>query len=83
MNKMPAPTNKKQVQSFIGMINYLFKFSARLPDIAEPSREMAKNKVPFNWSQEHQSAFTQMKKRDWKCSHIGLLQSKEANCLAN
>ena len=25
---MPAPTNKKQVQSFIGMINYLSKFSA-------------------------------------------------------
>ena len=24
---MPSPTNKKQVQSFIGMINYLSKFS--------------------------------------------------------
>ena len=27
----------------------------------EPIRELAKDKVPFNWSQEHQSAFTQMK----------------------
>ena len=25
---MPAPTCKKQVQSFISMINYLYKFSA-------------------------------------------------------
>ena len=31
--KVPAPTNKKQVQSFIGMINYLSKFSARLSEI--------------------------------------------------
>ena len=59
---MPAPTNKKQVQSFIGMINYLSKFSARLSEIVEPIRELAKDKVPFNWDPEHQSAFTQMKK---------------------
>ena len=33
---MPSPTNKKQVQSFIGMINYLSKFSPRLSELAEP-----------------------------------------------
>ena len=59
--KMPAPTNKKQIQSFIGMIFCLFKFSARLSEIAEPIRELAKDMVPFNWGPEHQSAFTQMK----------------------
>ena len=30
ITKMPTPTNKKQVQSFIEMVNYLSKFSARL-----------------------------------------------------
>ena len=58
---MPAPTDKKQVQSFIGMINYLSKFSARLLEIVEPFWELAKDKVPFNLGPEHQSAFTQMK----------------------
>ena len=43
------------------MINYLSKFSARLSEIVEPIRELAKDKVPFNWGPEHQSAFTQMK----------------------
>ena len=43
------------------MINYLSKFSARLSEIAEPTREFAKDKVSFNWGLEHQSAFTQMK----------------------
>ena len=58
---MTAPTNKKQIQSFIGMINYLSNFSARLSEIVEPIRELAKDKVPFNWGPEDQSAFTQMK----------------------
>ena len=44
------------------MINYLSKFSARLSEIAEPIRELAKDKVPFKWGPEHQSAFMQMKK---------------------
>ena len=30
INTMPQPSSKKEVQSFIGMINYLSKFSARL-----------------------------------------------------
>ena len=58
---MPTPTNKKQVQSFIGMINYLSKFSARLSEIVEPIQELAKDRIPFNWGPKHQSAFTQMK----------------------
>ena len=59
---MPAPTFRKQVQSFIGMINYLSKFSARLSELAEPIRELCKDKVPFNWGPEHQDAFRMMKK---------------------
>ena len=58
---MPSPTNKKQVQSFIGMINYLSKFSLRLSELAELIRELAKDKVPFNLGPEHQAAFTKMK----------------------
>ena len=41
ITKMPAPTSKKPVQSFIGMINYLSKFSVRLSETAEHIRELA------------------------------------------
>ena len=43
------------------MVNYLSKFSARLSELAEPIRELCKDKVPFNWGPEHQAAFKQMK----------------------
>ena len=46
---MQAPTCKKQVQSFIGMINYISKFSMQLSELEEPIREVSKEKVPFNW----------------------------------
>ena len=60
--KMPPPSSKKEVQSFIGMINYLTKFSPRLTELAEPIRELVKEKVPFNWGPEHQESFTMLKK---------------------
>ena len=59
---IPSPTNKKQVQLFIGMINYFSKFSLRLSELAEPIRELSKDKETFNWGPKHQQPFTQMKK---------------------
>ena len=59
---MPAPTCKKQVQSFIGMVNYLSKFLVRLSELVEPIRELSKDKVPFNLGPEHKEVFNQMKK---------------------
>ena len=59
---MPAPTCKKQVQSYIAMINYLSKFSPQLSELAELIKELSKENVPFNWGPEHQSAFELTKK---------------------
>ena len=42
--EMPPLTCKKQVQSFIGMVNYLSKFSVRLSELADPIRELSKRK---------------------------------------
>ena len=57
IQEMPAPQCKKQVQSFIGMVNYLSKFSARISELAEPIRDLCKEKIPFNWGLEHDGAF--------------------------
>ena len=62
IQEMPPPQCNKQVQSFIGMINYLSKFSARLSKLAKPIWELSKEKVPFNMGLEHYSAFHLIKK---------------------
>ena len=36
ITSIPSPTNKKQVQSFIGMVNYLATFSLRFSELAKP-----------------------------------------------
>ena len=53
IQEMLAPQSKKQVQSFIGMVNYLSKFSARISELAEPIRYLCKEKVPFNWGPQN------------------------------
>ena len=53
---MPPPNCKKQVQSFIGMVNYMSKFSACLSELAEPIQELSKEKVPFNQGPEHEES---------------------------
>ena len=59
---MPPPQSKKQVQSFIGMINYLSKFSACLSELAEPIHELEKERVPLNWGPEHDETLRLIKK---------------------
>ena len=59
---MPELSCKKEVQSFIGMINYLSKFPARLSELSESIRELSKERVPFNWGPEYREAFNVIKK---------------------
>ena len=56
ITSMPSLTNKKRVQSFIGMINYLAKFSQRLCELVEPIREFSKDKGPLYCRPQHQQA---------------------------
>ena len=59
---MLPPDCMKQLQSFIGMVNYLSMFSAYLSELAEPISELPKGKVLFNWGPEHQESFKLVKK---------------------
>ena len=59
---MPESRYKNQVHSFIGMVNYLSKFSARLSELAKLVRELAKVNVPFHWSPKHQEPFNLIQK---------------------
>ena len=80
---MSSPTNKNQVQSFIGMINYLSKLSPRLSELTEPIREISKDKVLFNWGPEHQHTFTEMDKEIASAPVLTYYNPKTANYFAD
>ena len=61
ITNMPQPANKKELQSFIGMVNYLGKFTPRSSELAECLCDLICIKVPFQWGPEHTEAFTSIK----------------------
>ena len=80
---MPVSTNKKQVQSFIGMSHYLSKFSARLSDNCRAHQGIGKGQGTFQLGPRTSICLYTDEKRDCMCSHTSLLQFKEANCVSN
>ena len=65
---MPSPTCKKQVQSFIGMVNYLSTFSACLSELAEPIRELSKEKNPIQLGTRTSRHFQVGEERNYSCN---------------
>ena len=46
---MQPPENLTELQSFMGMINYLNKFTPVIAQISDPLRQLMKKEVPFVW----------------------------------
>ena len=57
-----APTNVKELQSLLGIITYLNRFSSRLAELTSPLRELTKKNVHFAWEKSHQRALDAIKK---------------------
>ena len=56
-----TPSSKKELQSFLGLVNYYRRFIRNCSEIAKPLTNLTKN-VPFDWSEEAESAFQRLKK---------------------
>jgi hypothetical protein len=59
----PEPTNKKEVQSFLGFINFYRRFIRDFSHHARPLFDLTKNDAKYHWSPEAQSAFDALKAR--------------------
>lgn len=56
-----APTNVKELQSFLGLANYYRKFVPRVSQLCIPLYELLKKDVAFHWGSEEENSFKELK----------------------
>ena len=61
ITEMTAPTDKQQLQSFLGMVNYMGTFIQNLSHHTEPLRAMLKKDNVFHWEDQQTRSFQQVK----------------------
>ena len=49
IREMPAPTNKSELETVLGMVTYLQRFAPNLADISRPMRQLLANDAEFVW----------------------------------
>ena len=59
----PAPTNLKELRSFIGFCNFYHMFIANFSQIAHPLHLLTKKDQEYVWEEAQQQAFQEMKNR--------------------
>lgn len=62
VQEMPRPTDVEAVQRLNGFVNYLAKFLPRVADCMEPIRKLTRKDASWEWSQEQESAFQEIKR---------------------
>ena len=58
---MPVPKNKKELQAFLGIINYLGKFSPGTAEVCKLLCKLTSNKMTWTWNASYQQLFNKAK----------------------
>ena len=58
---MPVSKTEKDVQGFIGKLQYISRFIAKLTMIYDPVFKLLRKNQPVEWNQECQKAFEKIK----------------------
>ena len=74
--ELPEPTDLKQLQSFLGGINYYSKFIPNMADITKPLYSLLEKKTEWRWSQNEQDAFEELKSLLMKSPVLALYDPK-------
>ena len=58
----PTPTTVKQVRGFLGFGNFYRQFIRHFSNLAQPLNDLLKKDQKFEWTENCQKAFDQLKK---------------------
>ena len=62
ISKAPTPTNKQELQSFLGMLTYNAKFLPNMSHTLHPLNQLLRKNTPWVWKSKQQKAFDAAKK---------------------
>lgn len=63
IQEWPTPECTKDVQRFIGLCNFYRRFVKNFSTIARPLHQLTKKNIKFNWNQDCENAFSELKSR--------------------
>jgi RNase H-like domain found in reverse transcriptase len=75
IDKWKIPWTKKELQSFLGFTNYYQRFIEGYSDIVKPLTTLT-GKTPWNWKEEEQEAFNELKCQFHNGSILSVIQRK-------
>ena len=81
VTEWPVPTNKKEVQSFLGFTNFYRRFIEGFSQVAHPLFDFTKADSAFHWSMEEQLAFDTLWERITSAPILALLNNSKPYCV--
>ena len=76
-----TPKDVAGVQRFLGLVNYLSKFMSHLSVMCEPIRSLVHADVVWQWTHEHEEAFSKLKEAISKTPVLRYFDSNEETTL--
>ncbi|QRW18646.1 Retrotransposable element Tf2 protein [Rhizoctonia solani] len=61
VSSWPVPKTVKQVQAFLGFVNYLRRFIPNFSSVARPLHNLTKKETPWTWGNLEETAFQELK----------------------
>eukprot|EP00914_Ancora_sagittata_P034747 GHVO01070115.1.p1 GENE.GHVO01070115.1~~GHVO01070115.1.p1 ORF type:complete len:862 (+),score=100.28 GHVO01070115.1:29-2587(+) len=62
IQKMQRPSNKQELESYLGMVNYLKRHSYELTRLTRPFTDLMKRNAIFSWESQHEESFNEIKR---------------------
>ena len=59
--EMPPPKSEKEIKGFLGQLQYISRFIAKLTSTCEPIFKLQRKNEPHTWNEEYQKAFELIK----------------------
>lgn len=74
---LKEPQSKKELQSVLGVTNYLSKFVHNMSQLTEPLRQLLKKNVDFVWTKDHSEAFKKLKSKIAETTSLKIFDPKK------